>query len=399
MNQSLISSYVEYLRKMGYSAKTIHVYSKALEQAPDTWNTNVPGELYEHINNALHQKQEYFLPAARHNIKPASSLFFMFVTGVSFKAYAKQEIQNKSAYADILKEFYVYSTEFKHMTIMAAEAETHHVSEFLDSIGSFPDKWTEITAGFVRDYVCSRFSHLRPSNIGRYVTSLRNFFRFLEYKGTPVNPSVLNLPVTPADWGKANVPAILSPEEEIRLRNHYDGTDGISRRNNIIILLMLDLGLRCAEVSNLHVNDIHWNKGILSLGKTKNQHSRLLPISCRLGALLEDYVINHRLHAADGHLFLRRTINNHYTAMSRENVRSVVRRAFEKESIQGWWKGTHALRRTAASKIYNTGNGLKMTADLLGHESLDSTKQYIKVDFGLLSEAASPWPGGGSDGQ
>lgn len=43
MNQSLISSYVEYLRKMGYSAKTIHVYSKALEQAPDTWNTNVPG--------------------------------------------------------------------------------------------------------------------------------------------------------------------------------------------------------------------------------------------------------------------------------------------------------------------------------------------------------------------
>jgi site-specific recombinase XerD len=115
--------------------------------------------------------------------------------------------------------------------------------------------------------------------------------------------------------------------------------------------------------------------------------------------LLEDYVINHRLHAADGHLFLRRTINNHYTAMSRENVRSVVRRAFEKESIQGWWKGTHALRRTAASKIYNTGNGLKMTADLLGHESLDSTKQYIKVDFGLLSEVASPWPGGDSDGQ
>ena len=111
------------------------------------------------------------------------------------------------------------------------------------------------------------------------------------------------------------------------------------------------------------------------------------------------HVMNHRPHTADGHLFLRRTINNHYTAMSRENVRSVVRRAFEKESIQGWWKGTHALRRTAASKIYNTGNGLKMTADLLGHESLDSTKQYIKVDFGQLSKVASPWPGGDSDEQ
>ena len=138
----------------------------------------------------------------------------MFVTGVSFKAYAKQEIQNKSAYADILKEFYVYSTEFKHMTIMAAEAETHHVSEFLDSIGSFPDKWTEITAGYVRNYVCSSFSHLRLSSIGRYVTSLRNFFRFLEYKGTPVNLSVLNLPVTPADWGKQMSPLSCRPKKK-----------------------------------------------------------------------------------------------------------------------------------------------------------------------------------------
>lgn len=224
------------------------------------------------------------------------------------------------------------------------------------------------------------------------VTSLRNFFRFLEYKGIPVNLSVLNLPLAPADWGKSNVPAILSPDEEIRLRNHYKGTDGISRRNHIIILLMLDLGLRCAEVSNLHMDDIHWNKGVLSLGKTKNQHNRQLPLSCELGMLLEDYIINHRPCAADEHLFLRSAVNNQYTAMSRESVRSVVRRAFDKENIKGWWKGTHVLRRTAASKIYNTGNGLKMTVDLLGHESLDSTKQYIKVDFRQLSEVAFPWP-------
>lgn len=60
MDQLLINSFVEYLRKMGYSAQTIHAYSKALEQAPDTWNTNVPRELYEHIKNTLNLKQEYF---------------------------------------------------------------------------------------------------------------------------------------------------------------------------------------------------------------------------------------------------------------------------------------------------------------------------------------------------
>ncbi len=57
MNQSLISNYVEYLRKMGYSAQTIHTYSKALEQAPDTWDTNAPGKLYERINKAEYSKR------------------------------------------------------------------------------------------------------------------------------------------------------------------------------------------------------------------------------------------------------------------------------------------------------------------------------------------------------
>lgn len=91
----------------------------------------------------------------------------MFVTGVSFKAFTKQEIQNKSAYAGALKEFYVYSTEFKHMTPMSSEAEKHHVSKFLNSTDNRPDNWAEITAKNIRAYVCSKFSHLKASSIGR----------------------------------------------------------------------------------------------------------------------------------------------------------------------------------------------------------------------------------------
>jgi len=78
-------------------------------------------------------------------------------------------------------------------------------------------------------------------------------------------------------------------------------------------------------------------------------------------------------------------------------VRRVVREAFQKENISGWWKGSHALRRTAASHIYNSGIGLKLTADLLGHESIDSTIAYVKVDFDSLRSVAAYWPGGDSN--
>lgn len=57
MNSKIIQSFADYLCDKGYSAQTIHAYSKALEQAPDTWNTKNRQELYEHINCCLQQKQ------------------------------------------------------------------------------------------------------------------------------------------------------------------------------------------------------------------------------------------------------------------------------------------------------------------------------------------------------
>ena len=118
-----------------------------------------------------------------------------------------------------------------------------------------------------------------------------------------------------------------------------------------------------------------------------------------MGKFLEEYILRYRPSVPDEkHLLLRKYVNQ-YTCMSRENVRYVTRNAFEKEHITGYWKGTHALRRTAASKIFNNGTGLKLTADKLGHESLDSTKAYIKVDFEHLKAVVVPWPGGDCDGK
>jgi site-specific recombinase XerD len=78
--------------------------------------------------------------------------------------------------------------------------------------------------------------------------------------------------------------------------------------------------------------------------------------------------------------------------MGCSQIRGVVRRIYEKSGTEIKSTGTHILRRTAATKIYNAGNSLKMTADILGHESLDSTVRYTKLDISGLLQAASPWP-------
>jgi site-specific recombinase XerD len=399
MNLEIIHNFEKFLENRGYSPQTIHAYTKALEQAPDSWNVTETQLLYEHINYTLADNNQTFSPSTRHNIGPASSLLFQMQTGEVFRNYDRNQKYKTARHKELLEEFFKYSTEFKHITSMSATAECHHISVFLDSLDSIPSDWSMLTAEDIKQYVCTVFQNIKASSIGRYITSLRNFFRFLEYKGYVINRSVLELPLTSADWQKSNVPIILTSDEEKRLRFHYKNDEEMGIRNNIIIRLMLDLGLRCSEIPNIMLSDIKWANALIRIHSTKNNHVRQLPLSAELGKLLEEYILRYRPSVPDEkHLLLRKYVNR-YTCMSRENVRYVIRNAFEREHITGYWKGTHALRRTAASKIFNNGTGLKLTADILGHESLDSTKAYIKVDFEHLKAVAAPWPGGDCDGK
>lgn len=399
MNSETIHNFEKFLENKGYSPQTIHTYSKALEQVPDSWNTTDSYLLYEHINRALFDDNQSLSPSIRHNLRPASGLLFQMQTGELFRNFDREQKNKAKRNKELLEEFFIYSVEFKHITNMSAMAECHHISVFLDSLLSIPNDWSVLTADDINHYVCMTFKNLKASSIGRYITSLRNFFRFLEYKGYVINNSVLELPLTSANWQKSNVPITLTSDEENRLRFHYKNNNETGIRNNIIIQLMLDLGLRCSEIPNIMLNDIKWTTASIQIRGTKSNHIRQLPLSTELGQLLEKYILYYRPHIPDeNHLLLRKYVNQ-YTGMSRENVRYVIRNAFEKENIIGYWKGTHALRRTAASKIFNNGTGLKLTADILGHESLDATKSYIKVDFEHLKAVTIPWPGGDSDGK
>ena len=54
----------------------------------------------------------------------------------------------------------------------------------------------------------------------------------------------------------------------------------------------------------------------------------------------------------------------------------------------------HIFRHTVATRMINRGTGFKEIADVLGHQSLQTTGIYAKVDIGSLADVALPWPGG-----
>lgn len=86
---------------------------------------------------------------------------------------------------------------------------------------------------------------LKPSTKGRYITSIRNFFRYLEYENITIDKAIIGLPLTIANWNN-KIPTVLSRRES-RLRNFYESNDTHDVRNKLIILLQLDLGLRSSR--------------------------------------------------------------------------------------------------------------------------------------------------------
>lgn len=200
-------------------------------------------------------------------------------------------------------------------------------------------------------------------------------------------------PLSVPAWSKgSSLPITLTKDEQSRLADYSFPSTPIGLRDYSILLCFTELGLRCSEVANLQIGDIEWNRGTIIVRKTKTHAERELPMSVKLGKALENYVLHARPVSLGSPLYFK-SARRMLEPASTDNVRSVIRRLYIKVGITGWHVGTHALRRTVGSHLYNAGNDLKIVADLLGHTSVSTTKAYVRIDVESLRVVASPWPG------
>src|SRR5262249_16661233 len=165
------------------------------------------------------------------------------------------------------------------------------------------------------------------------------------------------------------------------------------RRNYAMLLLLSRLGLRAKEVARLQLNDIDWINGSLLVHSSKTHNQRLLPLPQDVGEALLSYLRNGRPQTTDREVFL--TTLPPYRPLKNSCLISVhVKRLMARAGINRQRSGAHLLRHTAATQMVNSGATFKDVADVLGHQQLQTTGIYAKLNLAALSEVALPWPGG-----
>ncbi len=252
--------------------------------------------------------------------------------------------------------------------------------------------WSTLTADRITAFVQRDSAPRQGFGPHATATAVRSLLRFLVSQGVLSSGLETAIP-TIRRWSQAALPQRLSETEIARLLTICADGTAIARRNYAILLLLSRLGLRAKEVVRLQLNDVGWVNGSLLVRPGKTHCERILPLAQDVGEALLSYLQNERPVTSHRNLFLVHKAP-YRPLQTAQAITMIVTRLLAKAGIVRRSSGAHLFRHTAATQMVNRGASFKDVADVLGHQSLQTTGIYAKLDLVALSQVALPWPGG-----
>lgn len=214
---------------------------------------------------------------------------------------------------------------------------------------------------------------LAAGTINRRFDYLIGIIRELAEQDQPVDQSVFRVRYIPRP---ESLPKHLSTQESQRLENfilqRLDTTDLTLRLENACILLMLHSGLRVGECVDLHIQDLDLSGKRLIIRAGKGQRDRLVYLSESTCQAIQLYLQGLQPQPGD-FVWLRKNGK----PLSTESLRHHIAKVGAALGIEHLYP--HRLRHTCATRLLNAGMDIIQIQKLLGHENLNTTMIYARV--------------------
>jgi integrase/recombinase XerD len=237
-----------------------------------------------------------------------------------------------------------------------------------------------VTRKHILDYMLeTRDRGLSTNSISRRLVSIKVFFRYLQQESM-LTDNVTDAMDSPKLWKV--LPTTLSEKEVEQLLEAPDETKRLGLRDKAIIETFYSTGLRVSELSNLKIQDLHFDAGYLvCFGKGSKE--RVVPIGEKARTILQRYLQEMRPSLVKGqdpgHVFL----NQRGQRLSRKGIWKLIRHYARKAHIVK--KLTpHTLRHSFASHLLANGAPLRFIQEMLGHADITTTQIYTHVDQARL---------------
>ena len=194
------------------------------------------------------------------------------------------------------------------------------------------------------------------------------------------------LAIPPKRYHKALI-TYLTEDEITALLAAPDLATWTGRRDQALLVLACQTGLRATELTSLAIADVHLGAGahVSCLGKGRKQ--RITPLTPATVTVLRSWLAERGGLPADPLFITRRGTPLSRDALERRLTKYAALAAGSCPALAGKPVSPHVMRHSAAMRLVNAGVDIATVALWLGHQNVATTQIYVHADLALKERA------------
>ena len=299
------------------------------------------------------------------------------------------------AYVDKYLQF-LKRKGYSILTIESYRREIRQFVRFLDEfyprVASPAEVKREIITDY-QDYLGERRTRadrpLSNRTISVKLSALKTFFRFLSNEDYILSDPTRNIAMPKEEQRLPK--AVLTEKEVMMILESCDTRTPLGLRNRAVLELLYACGMRTSELCNLRIIDLSLKDQTVLIEKGKGNVSRLVPIGQYATLYVQEYLKKGRKfllrgkRSDPGNLFLTQFGNSFdRKSINKSIMKPIQQRLRLKKNLT-----VYSWRHACATHLLHRSVDVTYIAQLLGHRSLNTTQQYLKIEIGDLKRMHS----------
>jgi len=299
------------------------------------------------------------------------------------KALGRSETQ-VAAYRIFLTDVRGFAVSTQHQHVNTARQFLQHID-----FETQPQALAQLSDTQLERFIKQLSQTRCRASLQHSVAHVRSFLRFLAGRGAIRCGWERHLD-TPRCYRQEQLPRTLPWETVSAFLAAIDRHTPKGLRDYAMFFLMAHYGLRACDVVALTLDDFRWRQGELHLTQRKTGAPLALPLTDAAGNAVVEYLRQGRARTPLRALFLR--VRAPLGVLKPTAVGDAFDYWSQRSQLQLPFKTPHCLRHSYAAQLLRQGTSLKAISDLLGHRTVESTANYLRLARAELRQAALEVP-------
>lgn len=288
----------------------------------------------------------------------------------------------------LLERFITHLDTEKGFSAHTIRAYRNDIEQFFESVARMLglseeriDIDNDIDPLVIRGYLAGLYDQHRKSSIGRKISAVRSFFRFLVRRGL-IRKNPAEHVATPK--AEKPIPVFLPVDDMFRLLDGIDTGSLQGLRDKAMLEVLYSTGIRVSELTGMNKQDFDDGQGLIRI-RGKGSKERIVPVGKRAIEAVRAY-----RKALEENRAFPVAPDEHAVFLGNRGKRIVPRAVYR---ILADWVRTcgipfrispHKIRHSFATHMLDAGAGLRSVQEMLGHKSLSTTQKYTHVSIDKL---------------